>query len=85
MRHRVQGIIIFSLLSISDPKYREFSKKIAEWTISKMQDSAGYLYSSGAASACLYGLELLLNRRFSSVLPVPGDTAGRWGPDGRPR
>jgi hypothetical protein len=44
IHNQAQGIITFSKLSILDSKYLEFAKKIAEWTISNMQDNSGYFY-----------------------------------------
>ena len=44
IHNQAQGIITFSKLSTIDPAYLEFAKKIAEWTITNMQDTSGYFY-----------------------------------------
>lgn len=44
IHNQAQGIITFSKLDILDSKYLEFANKIAEWTISNMQDNSGYFY-----------------------------------------
>lgn len=44
IHNQSQGIITFGKLSIIDPVYLEFAKKIAEWTITNMQDPSGCFY-----------------------------------------
>lgn len=44
IHNQTQGIITSSKLGILDVKYLEFARKIAEWTIPKMQDKWGYFH-----------------------------------------
>ena len=47
VHNQAQGIITFSRLykAFGDPKYLNFAKRIAEWTVRNMQDSRGYFYA----------------------------------------
>lgn len=47
IHNQAQGIITFSKLykAFDNPKYLNFSLKIAEWTIRNMQDPKGYFYA----------------------------------------
>jgi len=44
IHNQAQGIITFSRVSYFDKNYLNFAHKIAEWTISKMQDPSGFFY-----------------------------------------
>jgi hypothetical protein len=44
IHNQAQGIISFSKISEVDPKYLDFAKTIANWTIKNMQNCQGYFY-----------------------------------------
>ncbi|AKB53002.1 MULTISPECIES: hypothetical protein [Methanosarcina] len=44
IHNQAQGIITFSKLSMFDPEFLEFARKILEWTIFNMQDNSGYFF-----------------------------------------
>jgi hypothetical protein len=41
---QAQGIITFSKYSEFDPEHLDFAEKIAQWTITNLQDESGYFY-----------------------------------------
>lgn len=44
IHNQTQGIISFSKMKKLNPEYLDFSKTIANWTISEMQDKKGFFY-----------------------------------------
>ena len=44
IHNQAQGIITFSKFQKIKPKYYDFAKTIAKWTIENMQDESGYFY-----------------------------------------